>query len=61
MDELNERLVTMEKDKASLEFELKTMTGKYEQEARALKEANSASQHSHNHESTAQALSGKFL
>lgn len=58
MEELNERLVRMEKDKASLELELRAMTSKYEQEARALKEANSASQQTMNHDSSAEALSG---
>ncbi|KAK4317608.1 hypothetical protein Pmani_011315 [Petrolisthes manimaculis] len=54
-EKVSERLVQLEKDRNSLELELRSMTSRYEQEARALREANSAAP-AHNHQSTAQAL-----
>lgn len=56
-EKVSERLVQLEKDRNSLELELRSMTSRYEQEARALREANSAAA-THNHQSTAQALAG---
>lgn len=47
----------LEKDRNSLELELRGMTSRYEQEARALREANNAAP-THNHHSSAQALAG---
>ncbi|XP_069978954.1 rho-associated protein kinase 1-like isoform X1 [Penaeus vannamei] len=53
-EKVSERLVQLEKDRTSLELELRGMTSRYEQEARALREANAAP--THNHQSSAQAL-----
>lgn len=50
----------LEKDRNSLELELRGMTSRYEQEARALREANNAAP-THNHHSSAQALAGIHL
>lgn len=54
-EKVSERLVQLEKDRNSLELELRSMTSRYEQEARALREANNAAP-THNHQSSAQAL-----
>ncbi|XP_042225183.1 rho-associated protein kinase 2-like isoform X3 [Homarus americanus] len=54
-EKVSERLVQLEKDRNSLELELRGMTSRYEQEARALREANNAAP-THNHQSSAQAL-----
>ncbi|XP_050738009.1 rho-associated protein kinase 1-like isoform X2 [Eriocheir sinensis] len=54
-EKVSERLVQLEKDRNSLELELRGMTSRYEQEARALREANNAAP-THNHHSSAQAL-----
>ncbi|XP_076066939.1 rho associated coiled-coil containing protein kinase isoform X2 [Oratosquilla oratoria] len=56
MEQLSEKMVKLEKDRASLELELRAMTQKYEQEARALREAQQQQTH-HKQESSAQALS----
>ncbi|XP_068208171.1 rho-associated protein kinase 2 isoform X1 [Palaemon carinicauda] len=53
-DKVSDRLVQLEKDKTSLELELRSMTNRYEQEAKALREANSAAPT--NHQTSAQAL-----
>lgn len=58
-EKVSERLVQLEKDRTSLELELRGMTSRYEQEARALREANAAP--THNHQSSAQALAGKLV
>ncbi|XP_045134142.1 rho-associated protein kinase 2-like [Portunus trituberculatus] len=54
-EKVSERLVQLEKDRNSLELELRGMTSRYEQEARALREASSAAP-THNYQSSAQAL-----
>lgn len=59
-EKVSERLVQLEKDRNSLELELRGMTSRYEQEARALREANNAAP-THNHHSSAQALAGISL
>ncbi|KAK7067428.1 hypothetical protein SK128_021993, partial [Halocaridina rubra] len=53
-DKFSDRLVQLEKDKTSLELELRSMTSRYEQEAKTLREANSAAPT--NHQTSAQAL-----
>ncbi|KAG0711128.1 Rho-associated protein kinase 2 [Chionoecetes opilio] len=54
-EKVSERLVQLEKDRNSLELELRGMTSRYEQEARALREASNAAP-AHNYQSSAQAL-----
>lgn len=56
-----EKCLALEKEKTSFELELKAMTTKYEQEAKALREADSpVSPSTPNHESSTQLINSKL-